>query len=267
MISLIDTHAHLDLPQFDADRRALLERSLAAGVHATLVIGYDPERWRATALLCAARPEIVRAAGLHPNSAKQWSSAVQAGLEAEVAGGDVVAIGEIGLDYYRGHADPALQRTAFAAQLRLAHEARLPIVIHQRQAETDILTMLEALAPLHGVLHCFSGDAAFAERCIALGLHLGIGGVATYPKSDAIRDAIAAAPIERLLLETDAPFLAPLFRRGQRNEPAYMIETLDIIANVRRVGRDEVGRVTTANALDLFGAQLKTALAAGLAYA
>jgi TatD DNase family protein len=265
--SLIDTHAHLDLPEFDDDRAALLQRSLAADVHATLLIGFDPERWHSTAALCEGRPELVRAVGVHPNSAREWSAAVQAGLEAELAKGDAVAIGEIGLDFFREHAVPSLQRAAFAAQLDLARTAQLPIIIHQRQAEAELLDMLEPYAPLRGVLHCFSGDADFAARCLELGLHLGLGGVATYPKSSAVREALAVAPLERLLLETDAPFLAPRSRRGKRNEPAYIVETLEVVARARSSSADAIAQATTANALALFGAPLAHALAAGQARA
>jgi TatD DNase family protein len=263
MSSLIDTHAHLDLPEFDVDRAAVLQRSRTAGVHATLLIGFDPERWRSTAALCASRPELVRAVGVHPNSAEQWNADVQADLEAELARGDAVAVGEIGLDYFRQHANPDQQRAAFATQLQLAQAAGLPIIIHQRQAEAELLETLTPFAPLRGVLHCFSGDADFAARCLELGLHLGVGGVATYPKSSAVREALAAAPLERLLLETDAPFLAPRSRRGKRNEPAYLLETLELIARERGVSADAIAHATTANALALFGARLAHALTAG----
>jgi TatD DNase family protein len=263
--SLIDTHAHLDLAEFDDDRIAVLERSLEAGVHATLLIGFDAERWRSTAALCGARAELVRAVGVHPNSAEQWSAETQRGLEAQLDSGDAVAVGEIGLDFFRTHADPDQQRAAFVTQLDLARAARLPIIIHQRQAEAELLETLGPYAPLRGVLHCFSGDAAFAARCLELGLHLGVGGVATYPKSGAVREALAQAPLERLLLETDAPFLAPLSKRGKRNEPAYMVETLEVIARERGASVDAIAAATTANAVALFGAPLERALAAGRA--
>jgi TatD DNase family protein len=265
--SLIDTHAHLDLPEFDDDRAALLQRSLAAGVHATILIGFDPKRWRSTATLCAERPELVRAVGLHPNSARQWSAALHGDLEAELARGDAVAVGEIGLDFFREHADPAHQRSAFAAQLDIARATQLPIIIHQRQAEAALLEILTPYAPLRGVLHCFSGDAAFAASCLELGLHLGVGGVATYPKSAAVREALAAAPLERLLLETDAPFLAPRSHRGTRNEPAYMLETLELLAHARGVTAGAIAAATTGNAVALFGESLANALAAGRARA
>jgi TatD DNase family protein len=259
--ALVDTHAHLDLPEFDADREAVFERARAAGVRAIVLIGYDPERWRTTERLCASHPWLVRAVGLHPNSASLWSPALHASLRAELDRGDAVAIGEIGLDFFREHAAPELQRAAFAAQLALARERDMPIIIHQRNAEHETLDMLAPFAPVRGVMHCFSGDSAFAERCLALGLSLGVGGVLTYRKSEAVRAAIASAPLERLVLETDAPFLAPQSRRGQRNESALMIEAQQLVAELQQVSPDEVARRTTDNAVDLFGPRLAGAVA------
>lgn len=264
MISLIDTHSHLDTSAFDSDRDAVLAAALKAGVHAIVLIGYDPERWRSTSDLCQRYPFLVRAVGVHPNSASIWSPSVQQLLEREVASGTVIAIGETGLDFFREHADPALQLAAFRAQLALAKTCGLPIIIHQRAAEAEVLATLAEFAPLRGVMHCFSGDTLFANQCRGFGLHLGIGGVATYPKSIAVREAVAHVPISSLLLETDAPYLAPQSRRGKRNEPAFLIETLETVAEVRDEPQESVADATTENAEQLFGPTLAAARAAGM---
>ena len=263
MTAIVDTHAHLDLSEFEADRDAVLARARMANVAAVVLIGFSPERWRTTASLCARYPHMVRAVGVHPNAAAGWSNDVRAALERELARGDAVAVGEIGLDFFREHAEPRSQRAAFEAQLDLAAQTNLPVVIHQRAAETEVLAAIERRAPLRGVLHCFGGSPDFAARVLATGLHLGIGGVATYPKSENVRAAVRAAPLERILLETDAPYLAPHSRRGERNEPAFIVQALRVVAATRQASVEAVATQTTANATGLFGAQLTRAIEAG----
>jgi TatD DNase family protein len=263
MISIIDTHAHIDLPDFDEDRQAMVARAMSAGVHAVVVIGFCRERWVSTAALVKDLPFVVRAVGLHPNHASEWSPAVLDGLQHELEGDGVVAIGEIGLDFYRDHADPDLQLEAFEAQLRLAIQRELPIVIHQRSAESAVIEVLAPYAPLRGVMHCFSGDRAFAAQCLSLGLHLGVGGVATFPKSGAVREALTFAPLDRIIVETDAPYLAPQGHRGKRNEPAWIVAALDVLASIHGVTLDQMSQATSANAERLFGEQLTHARRAG----
>lgn len=263
MISIVDTHAHLDVDAFDADRKHVLEAALNHGVHAIVLIGYDPERWETTSALCSVFPFLVRAVGVHPNSAGIWSKNVQRRLETELDSSDVVAIGETGLDLFRNHANREEQQQAFREQLRIAQAADLPIIIHQRSAEDAVLAMIADAAPVRGVMHCFSGGPVFARRCIELGLHLGVGGIVTYPKSGEIREALAAAPLDRLLLETDAPYLAPQAKRGRRNEPAEIRATLETLADVRGMSVEALAAATTANAEALFGPRLSTARMAG----
>jgi TatD DNase family protein len=253
---LVDTHLHLDLGQFDHDRSAVVERARAAGVSGFVLIGFEPLRWRTTAELCARYPDMVRAAGVHPNSAATWEADTVDLLAAELGEPGVVALGEIGLDFYRDSADPQTQRTAFAAQLELARALDVPVIIHQRAAEQEVLDTLQRFAPLRGVMHCFTGDADFAGRCVALGLHLGIGGVLTFPRSTAIRDAVRDAPMDRLLLETDAPFIAPQPWRGRRNQPAYVSAVAAELADALDLNVEEVEEHTTRNAVELFGQQL-----------
>jgi TatD DNase family protein len=261
--AFFDSHCHIDLPVFDEDRLAVVLRALDAGVHAQLVIGYNPQRWQTTAMLCGQYPFMLRSAGLHPNDAAIWSDEIRARLVDELRSGEPIAIGETGLDFFRDHANPEMQRQAFRAQLQLAREFDLPVIIHQRAAEGEVLAILREFAPLSGVMHCFSGDSTFARQCLEIGFHLGIGGVVTYPRSTATRDALATIPLERIIMETDAPFLAPQSRRGKRNEPALLVEAADIVADAHGKTRDDVARVSTANAIQLFGDSVGSALAAG----
>jgi TatD DNase family protein len=262
--SLIDTHCHIDLPAFDKDREAILERARQAGVHAMIVIGHNPERWRTSAALTQRYPVLIRTAGLHPNDASDWSASTLADLTAEVESGEPIAVGETGLDFFRDSAPEALQREAFAAQIALAHCHDLPIVIHQRSAERQVLETLRDHGPVRGVMHCFSGNAEFARSCLEAGLMLGVGGVATYPRSEDVRAALAGAPLDSIILETDAPYLAPQPWRGKRNEPSYVVAAADVLADIHGLSREEIGARTTANAVRLFGERLESARQAGL---
>ncbi len=253
MISLIDTHCHIDLPVFDEDRETMLARARAAGIHAMIVIGHNRERWRTSAELTGIYPYIVRTIGLHPNDASEWLASLLFDLEAEISSGEPIAIGETGLDFFRDSAPKDLQREAFVAQIALARRFELPIVIHQRGAEQEVLDILLEHGPVRGVMHCFSGDATFARSCVESGLMLGIGGVATYPKSEQIRQALSAVPLDSLILETDAPYLAPQPKRGKRNEPAYLVASAEEMALVHGMTLDDVSARTTANAVRLFG--------------
>ena len=257
---LVDTHLHLDLEHFDADRAAVVERARSAGVKGSVLIGFEPRRWLTTAELCARCPGMVRAAGVHPNSVTTWSAGTEKLLADELGKPGVVALGEIGLDFYRDRADPDQQRAVFGAQLALARELAVPVVIHQRAAEQEVLDTLARFAPLRGVMHCFTGDKAFAARCLALGLHLGLGGVLTFPRSTDVREAVRQAPLDRLLLETDAPFIAPQAWRGRRNEPAYVATVAEQLAQLRGLDLATIAEQTTRNAVELFGQQLAIAL-------
>lgn len=264
MIASIDTHSHIDLPAFDEDREAMIARARSAGVAAIVVIGHHPDRWRTSAALCASYPALARTVGLHPNDAAGWSDTLLSALESEIATGEPIAIGETGLDYFRDSAPAGDQRAAFAGQIALARRHGLPLVIHQRNAEQEALDMLSEHGPVRGVMHCFSGDAAFAAACVTAGLMLGIGGVATYPKSEEVRLAIASTPLDSMVLETDAPYLAPQPWRGKRNEPSYVIAAAETIAKVHGVTVEAVTARTTANAVRLFGPRLEMAWSAGL---
>jgi TatD DNase family protein len=224
---VIDSHCHLTAKAFAEDLPEVLARARAAGIARMVTIGTSPRDWDAALALAAAEPDVSVACGLHPHEAAAggWEGLRRLG---------VVAIGEIGLDYHYDFAPRDKQREAFAAQLQLAHQRGLPIIIHEREAADDVLAILDREGCPPGVWHCFSGDAALAREVLARGLHLGFGGLATFPKgTDGIRAAARACPVERLLLETDAPYLAPVPHRGRRNEPAFVADTARFLTDLR----------------------------------
>jgi len=252
-VYLVDTHCHLDLPAFEPDRELVLARARNAGIHAFVLIGFTPDGWDRALALAERTPGMVVALGVHPNEADRLDTATERRLRERLAHPLVRAIGEIGLDYYWKTVDPSVQRRVFRLQLDLAFEHDLPIVLHQREAAHDLLTVLEACQqPLRGVMHCFTGDGQLARRFLDLGLHLGIGGVVTYRSAGALREAVRDMPRERILLETDSPYLAPVPHRGKRNEPAFLTFILDTVAALRGETAAAVARATTENADRLF---------------
>ena len=260
-MELIDTHGHVCYPDFDHDRDAVLARAEAAGVVGMLSVATGPDCWTRYLDLSASRRPCVVALGFHPNHAEAFSAANLDLLRATFARnpGKAIAVGETGLDFFRDSSAPEIQGQAFQAQLDLAAELGLPFILHCRKAEREMCDVLQAQRkklgrPLHGVWHCFSASTEYMREAVELGLHLGFGGILTYPKAQEVRDAAQATPAERLLLETDAPYLPPQPWRGQRNEPAYVLETARKLAEVRGVTLEELAAVTTANARRLFKA-------------
>ncbi len=251
---IVDTHCHLDFDRFSDDLDDVFARAADAGVAGYVLIGINPDSWRATQVIAEQRSNVWRAAGLHPNSVSElWDTGLLAALQREVESGELVAVGEIGVDLYRSDDSRELQLEAFEAQLLLAQNAGLPVVIHQRAAESEVLDVLRRHQPVAGVMHCFSGDWDFARACLEVGLHLGVGGIATFPSAAATREAIRQAPLDRLLLETDAPFLAPQPVRGKRNEPAYLAHVVDTVAGTCGVSSASIEEETTRNAINVFG--------------
>ncbi|MER3457785.1 MAG: hydrolase TatD [Chloroflexota bacterium] len=249
---LVDTHCHLDHPRFDADIGAVIARAHEAGVLRMVTIGTGLPSSRAAVALAERYAGVYAAVGVHPHEAKDWDAATLAELEQLARHPKVVAIGEIGLDFYRDWSPRQAQARAFEAQLALAQQLGLPVIIHDREAHEAVLATLRAYAPVRGVLHSFSGDAQVAEAALALGLYLGISGSVTFPKADALRQVVALAPLERLLIETDAPYLTPQAHRGRRNEPAYVRYVAEEAAAVKGFPLEVVAAQTTANAEALF---------------
>jgi TatD DNase family protein len=259
---LVDSHAHLDFPQFGSDRAAVLERAQAAGVGAIVDVGADLESSRRAVALAQAEPMVYASVGVHPHDAKTLDGATLAELRALASQPKVVAVGEIGLDFYRDLSPRDVQRRAFQAQLAWAAQMARPVVIHDREAHEPVLAILEdwarglagsPLAGRAGVLHSFSGELAMAERAIALGFYISISGPVTYQNARRLPEIVAALPLDRLLIETDCPYLPPHPHRGQRNEPAYVQLVAERVAAIRGVAIQEIAAATTANARRLFG--------------
>jgi TatD DNase family protein len=255
-----DTHAHLDQQEFDADRTAVIERASQAGVQWILSVGIDLASSRRAVRLAEEHAEIFAAVGIHPNSAAQAEPSDWDQIVDLVNHPRVVAIGETGLDRYWDYTPVSLQQEYFDRHLCLSRERNLPIVIHCRDAADDLMPKLRraaALAPLKGILHAFSGDVRMAEECVELGLHISFAGNITYKnkKFEQLRSACGAVPLDRLLIETDSPYLTPEPLRGRekRNEPALVVHTAQRLAELRGIALSDLEQHTAANAQCLFG--------------
>ena len=258
---LIDTHCHLDFERFDEDRDSAIARALAADVQRLIVPALDLANCPVVLALAETYPSVFAAVGVHPNSTAAWQPDWSDRVRAFAAHKRVVAIGEIGLDYYWDDSPPAVQQQAFAAQLALAAELDLPVIVHNREASEDVLRLLADSAlngrALPGVLHSFSASWEMAQAALDMGFYLGFTGPITFKKADELRAIAAAAPLDRLLIETDAPFLAPHPYRGKRNEPAYVALVAESLAAVRNLSVAELSQITSANAIRLFGEKLR----------
>ena len=270
-MNLTDTHCHLDLEKFDADRSEVIERALAAGLTRILIPGITLKSSRSIVKLAESQPNLFAAVGVHPNDANTWDPQTIAALRELSVSLKVVAIGEIGLDYYWEAAPRPQQQKVLQQQLNLAAELQLPVVLHAREKDDapdgdcahDLLNMLEEwagrlrveknpLAEAPGVLHSFSGTRQTAEKVISLNFYIGVTGPVTYKNAEKRQEIIAALPLNALLVETDAPYLAPHPKRGKRNEPAFVLFTAEKIAALHSITLDQVAETTTANAARLF---------------
>lgn len=251
---MIDSHAHLEMEAFDGDREAVLERAALAGIEAIVTVGTTLPDCEKAAALARLHGPVYAAVGIHPHEVGKADAAARDALRALAGQEKVVAIGEIGLDFFYDHSPRDVQLQWFEEQLNLAEELDLPVIIHDREAHSETLGMLRAHeGRVRGVLHCFSGDAEMARACLEMGFYLSIAGPVTYKKSDGLREVARMIPPERILIETDAPYLAPQRYRGKRNEPAYIVETAACVAENRGLPAGELGRLTAANARRLFG--------------
>jgi TatD DNase family protein len=251
---LVDTHCHLNHEAFRADVAREIARARAAGVVRAVVVGYDVvSSWLAVAY-STAHPCLAATVGIHPHDAKTWDDEAPT-IEAIARDPEVVAVGETGLDYHYDHSPRDTQRAAFAAQLEMAQRLDLPVVIHSREADDDTLAIIRdvGVPSRGGVVHCFPGGADLAREVVALGLHIGVTGVVTFRKADALRNAVAAVPAEWLLLETDSPYLAPEPHRGKTNRPAYLPLVAEAVASIRGTAVEDVARDAGESAARLFG--------------
>ena len=255
-MTVIDSHCHLDDEKFEADLDAVIERARAAGVARMMAIGTGngPPDLEAAIRLANAHEFIHATVGVHPHDAAKATAATFEHLQALMTHPKVLAIGEIGLDYHYDFSPRDVQREVFTRQLHLAVKALKPIVIHTREAWEDTLRLIDETPPLRaGVMHCFTGGPREAEQSLERGFYLSFGGVITFPKADQVREAARIAPDDRLLVETDAPYLAPAPHRGKRNEPAFLVETVRRLAEIRGSTPEAIAALTSANFERLLG--------------
>jgi len=248
-VRLIDSHTHLDDAQFNEDRAAVIERARAAGVERMLGIGTGggPPDLEAGVRLAGEYSFMLATIGVHPHDAAKATDETFERLRELAAHPKVVALGEIGLDYFHDFSPRDVQRAVFARQLGLAAEARLPIIIHSRDAWEDTRDILRQEWRGEGILHCFTGDATMARQALDAGFCLAFGGVLTFPKAEPVREAARLTPADRLLIETDCPYLAPVPHRGKRNEPAFVLDTARRLGEVRGQAMEEIAALTADN--------------------
>jgi TatD DNase family protein len=257
-MEFFDSHCHLDPMRFGDDLGDVLARARAAGVTGMAVIGTRAADSEAAAALAAGQPGLVATAGIHPNDAAEAERDEWGRVVALVESGRVAAVGETGLDWYRTTAPPEVQRDFFDRHIRLAQAQDLPLVIHTRESTRDVLDMLREArgrGPLAAILHSFTGTAAEAAEAVDLGCHLGFAGMVTFRSAADLRATAADVPLERLLIETDSPFLSPEPLRGRRNEPAHVVHTARCLALARGEPLEALAAATTANARRIYRLQ------------
>ena len=253
---LFDTHAHLDQPEFDADRAEVIERSRQVGVTTVLTVGITAESSQAAVELAASNAGIVAAVGIQPNYCGQAADGDWDRVLVVAEHPEVVAIGETGLDRYWDYSPFDVQQDYFDRHLRLSQDRGLPFIVHTRESDADVLAMLRDArrrGPLAGVMHSFTGTAETAAECLELGLYVSFAGMVTFKKSDDLRAVARSIPDDRILIETDSPYLSPHPLRGRRNEPAHLVHTAGCLAAARGTTPEAFAALTTENAWRLFG--------------
>lgn len=261
----IDSHAHLDGPEFDVDRDEVIQRARAAGVSSILNVGTgDPQSgsFERAVALADKHQDVYAAVGVHPHDARLFDDKAEQRITALTKQSSrVIAWGEIGLDFHYDNSPRDVQMEVFRRQLQLARDAALPVIIHTREAEDETIEILKSTGGrggLAGIMHCFSGSLRLAQEAIALGLYISFSGIVTFKKADALREVAKGTPIDRLLIETDCPFLAPIPFRGKRNEPAYVIEVARGLAGIHNLGLEEIAQITSENFRTVFRGQLSS---------
>jgi TatD DNase family protein len=262
---LVDSHCHLDFPDFALELDAVVSRAAAAGVGHMVTISTRVRRHAGVLAIAERFPTVTCSVGTHPHHAHEELDITAADLIERARHPKVVAIGEAGLDYHYDFSTPDAQAQGFRTHIAAARTTQLPLVIHTREADEDCARILEdemGKGAFPAVLHCYTGGPELARRAVALGCHIGFTGIVTFKNSGALREIAAAVPADRFLIETDAPYLAPLPYRGKRNEPAYVAEVAKVLATVRGVSADEIARQTTDNFFKLFAKVPRPAQAA-----
>ncbi len=260
LMPLVDTHSHIDVDRFDKDRDAVLRRAWDAGLDWLVVVGSGDGLPGARRALALAKDvaQVFATIGVHPHEAKEWSLAEYPEYRDLAADPKVVGIGEIGLDYHYMHAPPDVQQARFREFLALGGEIGKPVVVHSREAKDDTVAILRDARNDFpgGVMHCFSGNYEMAKACLDMGLYLSISGVVTFRNAGDLREVVEKVPVERLVIETDCPYLTPAPHRGKRNEPAFVALVAKKIAEIKNLAEEDVARITTLNARKLFGMEL-----------
>lgn len=254
---LIDTHCHLDFSHFDADRDKVIQNALENDVQYLINIGSSLEGSKRSLSLAKHYDFIYTSIGIHPHEADRTVIDAQIALKKLAVQDKVVAIGETGLDYYKNFSSPEKQRSLFITQLQIAREFNLPVIVHSRDAKEDTLKILKEAMPVKAVIHCFSGNADFLERCLELGFLISFTCNITYLKSQGLREIVKLSPLDRMLLETDAPYLSPECLRGRRNEPANIALLAQEIAVIKGTAVDDIAKGTSENARSFFNLKLK----------
>ncbi len=257
---LIDTHCHINFERYDEDRDEVIQRAKAVGVNRIIIPGVDHSSCKQILELCTQYDGIYGAVGIHPNSTMDFNTDILQEIKTMVQNKKIVAIGEIGLDYYWDKSPKTTQAEAFRAQLQFARELELPVIIHNREASMDIMPILEewvqdmpqSLKSRPGVLHSFSAPEEIAERALVAGFYLGFTGPITFKNADDLRQIARTVPLDKILVETDGPFLSPTPHRGKRNEPANIPFIVERLASLKQVSIEEMSRITTENAVRLF---------------
>jgi TatD DNase family protein len=251
---LIDSHAHLEMREFDHDRDEVVRRAKEAGVDCIVTVGTNLRDCRKAVAIAAQYESVYAALGVHPHDVKGIDEKTYDAISRLISQPKVVAYGEIGLDFFRNRSPRDVQIRCFGEQLEMADEFDMPVIIHDRDAHAETLKMLGAWkGKKGGVVHCFSGDAAMAKKCLDMGFYISIPGPVTYSKAEKLLEVVRQIPLERLLVETDAPYLTPQPHRGKRNEPAYVVHTAKRISDIKGLTLAEVGATTSQNARVVFG--------------
>jgi TatD DNase family protein len=251
---LIDSHAHLEMPEFKRDLRTVIQRAKESGVEYIFTVGTEKQDWKRALEIAHSHPSIYAILGVHPHNAKEIDDQTYPMLKELCQDGKVKAYGEIGLDFFRNLSPRDLQIRRFREQIELAKELRLPIVVHDREAHQETMEILksEKAEECGGIIHCFSGDDEMAKVCIDMGFYISIPGSITFKKAESFREIVKKISLEFLLVETDAPFLTPEPFRGKRNEPSYVRYTAQKVAEIKNVSFEKVAEVTTENALRVY---------------
>lgn len=253
-IHFFDSHAHLDDERFSSDRDSLIAAMQAQGIDFFINVGESTKTSAASIELAKRYDFVYAAAGIHPHHADSVTEDDFAVIKEYATKKEVIAVGEIGLDYFYDNSSRENQRIVFSKQLEIAKNVNLPVIIHNRDSEDDCLAILQEISPhnVKGVIHCFSGSLDFAISCMNLGFYISFAGQITFPKAGELREVVKDIPLDRMLIETDSPYLAPQPKRGKRNQPSYVRYTAEKIAELKGVSLEEVAAATTKNTIELF---------------